>query len=231
VPIKRTYGEFGDACFAANALDLVGDRWTLIVVRELILGPKRFADLEEAARGITPAVLAERLRALRAAGIVQQVVLPDLARTRVYAATEWGRGLEEVLAALARWYSAGPDPTTAGGMTPDAVVLAMRKVAPEVPGELAPLTLRLYDERRPDPPVRDFRVGVVDGRLDVGPGIAVAPLATATAESTIWSQLLFGGLRLAAAERGGGVRIDGDRSTVARLVGLFAVSAAPGRAR
>jgi DNA-binding HxlR family transcriptional regulator len=231
VPIKRTYGEFGDACFSAKALDLVGDRWTLIVVRELILGPKRFADLEEAARGITPTVLAERLRALRGAGIVEQVVLPDLARTRAYVATEWGRGLEEVLAALARWYSAGPAPTIEGGMTPDAVVLAMRKVAPEVPGELAPLALRLYDERRPDPPVREFRVGVVDGRVDVGPGIAAAPGATATADSTVWSQLLFGGLRLAAAERGGGVRIDGDRGAVANLVALFAVTGASGRAR
>lgn len=89
MPVKLTYAHHGDACRAANALDLVGDRWTLIVVRELLLGPKRFADLQESVRGITPAVLSERLRSLRQAGIVDQVTLTDLARTRAYAVTEW----------------------------------------------------------------------------------------------------------------------------------------------
>ncbi|MQB01762.1 MAG: hypothetical protein GEU78_16025 [Actinobacteria bacterium] len=68
-PTNRTYADHGDACRAANALDLVGDRWTLIIVRELILGPKRFADLEATVRGITPAVLTARLRSLVDAGI------------------------------------------------------------------------------------------------------------------------------------------------------------------
>ena len=81
MPTKRTYGDLGDACRAANALDLVGDRWTLIVVREVILGPKRFTDLQESVRGITPAVLTDRLRSLRESGIIEQIVLPDLART------------------------------------------------------------------------------------------------------------------------------------------------------
>jgi DNA-binding HxlR family transcriptional regulator len=102
VPIKRTYGDLGDACRAANALDLVGDRWSLIVVREVILGPKRFADLQESVRGITPAVLTDRLRALQESGIIEQIALPDLARTRAYVATDWGRKLESVLESLAR---------------------------------------------------------------------------------------------------------------------------------
>lgn len=222
MPSKRTYGDLGDACRAANALDLVGDRWTLIVVREVILGPKRFADLQEAVRGITPAVLTDRLRALRAAGIVEQVVLPDPARTRAYVATDWGRGLEPVLEALGRWYSAGPDPGTSGGMTPDATVLAMRTMAPALSGEVPVVALRLYDERRPDPPVRDYRVAAVDGRLDVRTGVAPAAAATVTAESTVWSGLLFGDLPLARAERDGSVRVDGDRAAVVRLARLYA---------
>jgi DNA-binding HxlR family transcriptional regulator len=179
VPIKRTYGDFGDACRAANALDLVGDRWTLIVVRELILGPKRFADLQESVRGITPAVLTDRLRSLQQAGIIEQVVLPDLARTRAYGATDWGRKLETVLESLGRWYSAGPDPGTHGGMTPDAMVLAMRTMAPVVSGEVPIVALRLYDGRRPDPPVRNYRVAASGVRLDVRAGVA-QPAATVT---------------------------------------------------
>jgi DNA-binding HxlR family transcriptional regulator len=223
VPTRRTYGDLGDACRAANALDLVGDRWTLVVVREVILGPKRFADLQEAVRGITPAVLTDRLRGLQEAGIVEQVVLPDLARTRAYLATDWGRGLESVLESLGRWYSAGPDPSTPGGMTPDAMVLAMRTMAPPASfGEVPILALRLYDGRRPDPPVREYRVAAIDGSLDVRAGVAPESAATVTAESTVWSSVLFDDLPLSRAERDGTVRVEGDRDAVVRVVRLYA---------
>jgi len=223
MPTKRTYRDLGDACRAANALDLVGDRWTLIVVREVILGPKRFADLQESVRGITPAVLADRLRSLQEAGIIEQVVLPDLSRTRAYVATDWGRGLESVLESLGRWYSAGPDPSTAGGMTPDAMVLAMRTMAPPAPsGEVPILALRLYDGRRPDPPVREYRVAPIDGSLDIRAGAVSVPAAIVTAESTVWSRVLFDDLPLPRAERDGTVRVEGDRAAVVRVVRLYA---------
>ena len=221
LPVKRTYAHFGDACRAANALDLVGDRWVLIVVRELLLGPRRFADLQEAVRGITPAVLTDRLRSLQQAGIVEQVALVDLARTRAYAVTEWGRGLESVLGALGRWYSAGPDPSTSGGMTPDGMVLAMRAMALPAPGDLPATVLRLYDARRPDPPLRDYHLAAVDRVLDIRPGVAANPVATVTSESTAWSEVLFGGRPLADAERDGTVQVDGDRNTIERVVRLY----------
>ncbi|GIG92208.1 winged helix-turn-helix transcriptional regulator [Plantactinospora endophytica] len=221
MPTKRTFRDLGDACRAANALDLVGDRWTLIVVRELILGPKRFTDLQESVRGITPAVLTDRLRSLQENGIVEQVVLSDLARTRAYVATDWGRELESVLGSLGRWYSAGPDPRTDGGMTPDGTILAMRTMVPEVPGEVPVLALRLYDGRRSDPPMCDYRVAAIDGRLDVRAVVATEPAATVTAESTVWSSLLFEDVPLAQAERDGTVRVEGDRETVVRILRLY----------
>ncbi|MET8118479.1 helix-turn-helix domain-containing protein [Micromonospora sp. NPDC005189] len=221
MPTKRTFRDLGDACRAANALDLVGDRWTLIVVREVILGPKRFVDLQESVRGITPAVLTDRLRSLQETGIVEQVVLPDLARTHAYVATDWGRKLESVLESLGRWYSAGPDPRTDGGMTPDGTVIAMRTMAPLEPGEVPVLALRLYDGRRSDPPTRDYRVATVDGRLDVRAGVAMEPAATVTAESTVWSSLLFDNLPLASAERDGTVRVEGDREAVVQILRLY----------
>ncbi|WP_341719748.1 winged helix-turn-helix transcriptional regulator [Micromonospora sp. FIMYZ51] len=221
MPIKRNYADHGDACRAAYALDLVGDRWTLIVVREMILGPKRFADLMEAVRGIAPAVLSDRLRSLREAGIVEQVTLADLARTRAYVLTEWGRGLESVLASLGRWYSTGPDPRTRGRMTPDAVVLAMRTMAPSAPDDLPAIALRLYDARQPDPPVRNYRLAVVNGILTARPGVPADPALTLEAESTAWSEVLFGDLPLEDAERDGTVLIHGDRAPVDRLIPLY----------
>jgi hypothetical protein len=159
---------------------------------------------------------------LQSSGIVEAVVLPDLARTRAYVATDWGRQLESVLESLGRWYSAGPDPSTHGGMTPDAMVLAMRTMAPGLSGPVPAVALRLYDGRRPEPPTRDYVVAGVDGRLDIRAGDEPQPAATVTAESTVWGGLLFDDLPLARAERDGTVRIEGDRPAAVRLVRLYA---------
>ncbi|MFC7405101.1 winged helix-turn-helix transcriptional regulator [Georgenia alba] len=222
MPIRRTYAEHGDACRAANALDLVGEKWTLVIVRELILGPRRFAELQTAVRGITPAVLTERLRSLQEAGIVKQV-RPDGAGGQAYVATAWGRGLENVLRALGRWYSAGPDPVTTGEMTPDAMILAMRTMAPASPGMVPAVALWLNDARRPDAPVRGYAARATDdGALEVAAGEVTDPAATVTATATAWSSVLLGGVPLDDAERDGRVHVEGDRSAVVRLVELFA---------
>ena len=85
--VSRTYD---DACAAAHALDLVGERWALLVVRELLLGPKRFTDLRAGLPHISPNVLAQRLRELEGAGVVRRRKLPPPAASRVYELTPWG---------------------------------------------------------------------------------------------------------------------------------------------
>ena len=80
MPIKRSYADHGDACATAHAMELLGDRWTYPIVRELMLAPKRFSELAEGVRGITPATLTTRLRDLQAAGLVERVELPAPAR-------------------------------------------------------------------------------------------------------------------------------------------------------
>src|SRR5947199_3524354 len=96
----RSYNQF---CPAARALDLVGERWTLLVVRELLFGPKRYTDLQEGLPGIGPNVLAARLRALEGAGLVQKRRLPPPAASTVYELTEIGAGLRPVLMDLFQW--------------------------------------------------------------------------------------------------------------------------------
>src|SRR5690349_23072333 len=97
---KRSYE---DGCAAAHALDLIGERWALLVVRELVLGPKRFTDLRAGLPGISPNVLTQRLEELEAAAIVQRRKLPPPASAWVYELTDWGLELESVIMALGRW--------------------------------------------------------------------------------------------------------------------------------
>src|SRR5918997_5673996 len=101
----RTYC---DGCAAAHALDLVGERWALLVVRELLLGPKRFTDLRAGLPSASPNVLAQRLRELEEAGVVRRRKLPPPAASRVYELTDWGMELEPVIIGLGRWGARSP---------------------------------------------------------------------------------------------------------------------------
>src|SRR5215211_5767676 len=97
---KRSYGQY---CTVARALDVVGERWTLLLVRELSTGPKRFKDLLGGLPGIGTNLLTNRLKALEADGIVRRATLPPPAGSNVYELTELGRSLEPVIVALSRW--------------------------------------------------------------------------------------------------------------------------------
>jgi DNA-binding HxlR family transcriptional regulator len=101
----RTYD---DGCAAAHALDLVGERWALLVVRELLLGPKRFTDLRAGLPAVSSNVLSQRLRELEQAGVVRRRRLPPPAGSRVYELTDWGMELEPVIIRLGRWGPATP---------------------------------------------------------------------------------------------------------------------------
>src|SRR4249919_2386031 len=104
---------YGDACATAHALDLVGERWALLVMRELIFGPKRFSDLRASLPGISANVLTQRLEGLEQSGLVARRRLPPPAAAQVYELTEWGYESEPIFQALGRWASRSPlhDPT------------------------------------------------------------------------------------------------------------------------
>src|SRR6476469_412193 len=97
-----------DGCAARHALELVGDRWALLVVRELILGPKRFTDLRDGLRGISPNVLTQRLEDLEKGAVLVRKRLPPPASAWVYELTEWGQQLEPVIVSLGRWAARSP---------------------------------------------------------------------------------------------------------------------------
>lgn len=147
---RKTYGSYNDGCAAAHALDLIGDRWTMIVVRELLLGPKRFTDIQRDVMGIGPTVLTRRLGDLIAAGIAVKREI-DGHPGEAYELTPWGRRLEHVNAALAEWAVASPALPWDADMSPDTLILTMRAHArprPDLIGRSATVALHLTDSRR-----------------------------------------------------------------------------------
>ena len=118
---KRTYG---DSCGIARALDLVGERWALLVVRELLLGPKRFTDLRAGLPNLGPDVLTQRLRELTDSGLVERRKLDPPAGSWVYELTDRGRELEPVVIALGRWGSVAPMPPGEMRIGVDSTILA-----------------------------------------------------------------------------------------------------------
>jgi DNA-binding HxlR family transcriptional regulator len=199
----RTYG---DRCGVARALDLVGDRWALLVVRELLLGPKRFTDLRTGLRTIGPDVLSQRLRELEDAGVVRRRTLPPPAASRVYELTERGQELEPVVLALGRWGSRAPFPEGDATIGVDAFVIALKTLFDASADFEASVELRLGADR--------FHARVADGRLEVTRGSADRPDATIEGEPGPLAAALWHRQPLDAT-------IEGDRELAARFLSLF----------
>lgn len=225
---RRPYGSYNDGCAAAHALDLVGDRWTLIVTRELLLGPKRFSDIQRDVIGIGPAVLTQRLQDLEVSGIVQRRRLPTPGRIAVYELTEWGYGLESVNTALSLWAVASPALPREADMSPDTVVLAMRahaRPAPGAPGERR-VRLILTDSRRQVVEPVSYLARMTATATTVDRPLEPEPTnAEVTATTGDWKACIIGGVPLEQLTK---VRISGDHDTVRSLIQATSLSAPPG---
>lgn len=209
---KRSYG---DACRFAYALDLVGERWALLVVRELLLGPKRFTDLRRGLPNASPNILSERLRELEQAGVVHRRKLPPPAAVQVYELTEWGKELEPVVTRLGAWGARSPVPPEHRQIGTDSIVLALRSLfdPAAAAGLRASYELRLGDER--------FRIDVAGGELELGRGAPAEPSATLETDPGTFAALLAGQLPLEDALESGAARIEGGEREARRFLELF----------
>jgi DNA-binding HxlR family transcriptional regulator len=208
---KRTYQE---ACGIPRALDRVGERWSLLVVRELMLGPKRFTDLRTGLPHVGPDVLSQRLRDLEEAGVLIKRKLPPPAAAQVYELTDWGRELNDVLVALGRWGARAPAAPEGCGMSFDAHLLSLITLFDPslADGFETALELRLGEER--------FRA-IVGGDLTLERGEVDEPDAVVTTDHETLLALSHRRRELDEAESAGNIQIEGDREAVARFVGLF----------
>ncbi|WP_433335349.1 winged helix-turn-helix transcriptional regulator [Spirillospora sp. CA-294931] len=211
---KRSYL---DGCAVAHGLDLVGDRWALLVVRELLLGPKRFTDLRNGLPGAAPNVIAQRLRELETAGVVSRRTLGPPAVSKVYELTEWGLELEPVVIALGRWGGRSPAMRHDAPLSVDALVLALRALFN--PTAARGLTGRVALRFGLDA----FAASVSDGRFHVERADAAETDATVTADADTVNALLWGDLDLDEAIAAGTLRVEGDIALVRRFLTLFPV--------
>jgi len=211
MPPKRSYD---DPCGVARALDVVGERWALLVVRELLLGPKRFGALSSGLPGMSQNVLSQRLRELSEAGIVRRRTFGPPTSSHGYELTERGRELEPILHALARWGSRIPV-GSAAELSTDALMLALQTTFdPRAAGTLrARLELRIGDDR--------FRAEIGSGRFGISRGSAGRADAILTTGAATLRALVFGERTIADVVARGDLRIEGDRRVAARFTRCF----------
>ncbi len=211
-PARRRYE---DACAAAHALDLVGDRWALLVVRELIFGPKRFSDLRSGLPGISANVLAQRLEELDAAGVLRRRRLPPPAAAQVYELTAWGRESEPIFQALGRWAARSPahDPTLP--FSTASLLLSLRTMLDpgRAEGIDARVGLRVGGET--------FLAGIAGGRIEIEAGPLDGADAVFAGTAPAIAGAVYGGRKLVDLEAEGALRVEGDRALAGWFVTLF----------
>ncbi|ALG15193.1 winged helix-turn-helix transcriptional regulator [Kibdelosporangium phytohabitans] len=209
---RRSYG---DGCATAQALDIVGERWALLIVRELLLGPKRFTDLRADLPGVSPTVLAQRLREFTREGVVHHRRMPPPMSVHIYELTEWGCKLEPVIHMLGMWALQSPTPPCSPPQSVDANVLSLRVLFD--PGAARGRTLRFALNVSE----RSYRVCVLDGELDLARGEVHAPDATIDTDVLTLHAILHRTRSLREALDIGAIKINGDVAAVADLPVLF----------
>jgi DNA-binding HxlR family transcriptional regulator len=209
-----TSRSYGDACPIARALDAIGERWALLVVRELLLGPQRFSDLRRVLPGASSNMLTDRLRELEGHGLVRRRTLPPPAASSVYELTRRGRELEPVLDALGAWGAAEAAPM-GGTLTATSVLLFLRGSARAHPGPpLATYRVQLDD--------RVWTVSSPDGQMQIEPDEVAGPDASLCTDPGTLNALLLDPAGLDAAIAAGAIRVEGEISAVRQLLSVAA---------
>ena len=206
---------YEDACGAAHALDLVGERWALLVIRELMLGPKRFNDIRGGLPGISANVLTQRLEGLESAGVLVRRRLPPPASAQVYELTPWGYEAEPIFQALGRWAARSPTHDPSLPLSAVSLLLSFRTMFdPErATGLDARIGLRLGEE--------SFLVRISAGKIRAVRGTAAGTDLVLTAPAPIIAAAVYGGQKLEDLEAAGALRVEGDRALAERFVTLF----------
>ena len=212
---------YDDACGTAHALDLVGERWALLVMRELLLGPKRFSDLKADLPGISANVLTQRLEGLEASGVLLRRRLPPPAPAWVYELTPWGYECEPIMAALGRWAARSPghDPTLP--ISPVSILISFRTMfdPSRAAGLDAVVGFRFG--------VETFLARIADGEIAVGRGDLGEAEAVFEGSAPVLAAAVYGG-QLDKLEADRSLAVVGDRTLAQRFCTLFPLPAKAG---
>lgn len=207
---------YDDACAATHAMDIFGERWALPVMRELMLGPRRFGELKASISGISANVLTQRLDSLEEAGVVLRRKLPPPASVQVYELTEWGYQAGPIFQVMGRWGVRSPHHDPARPFSAVSLMLSFRTMMD--PARAAGVTLsigfRLGDQQ--------FLFGIEQGQVTIGRDISGADVVL-TGDTAALASAAYMDVPLADLEAEGRIRIEGNRDAAERFVTLFAL--------
>jgi len=206
---------YDDACGTAFALELVGERWSLLIVRELMFGPRRFSELRAGLPGISAKVLTERLEGLDRANILRRRVLSGRERGTLYELTEWGYAADEAIMALGRWAARSPDHDPRLPLSAASLMLSFRTMyqASRAPRPAFSACIVVGDE--------PFRLGISRAGIGIVRGEPKEPAFVLNAPSAMPIAALVYGKVPAADLAGEGLSWSGDAALLDRFVALF----------
>lgn len=209
---------YQDACGTAFAMELVGERWSMLIIRELMLGGRRFSDLRASLTGISAKVLTERLASLEVAGIVARRKLPPPAATQVYELTEWGYLAEPAIQELGRWAARSPGHNPQLPLTPVSFMLSLRTMIDHDKARNLDVTVSVTVSGE------CFIAELRDGKMPVRrgePGPADVIFESPRALPLL--RVFYGKYPLEEIEAQGELRVTGDRDLARRFIDLFAL--------
>lgn len=209
---------YQDACGTAFAMELVGERWSMLIIRELMLGGRRFSDLRASLTGISAKVLTERLASLEQAGILTRRKLPPPAATQVYELTEWGYLAEPAIQELGRWAARSPGHNPQLPLTPVSFMLSLRTMIDHDKARDLDVTVGVTVSGE------SFVTELKDGKMPVHrgePGEADVIFEAPRALPLL--RVFYGKYPIEEVEAQGELKVTGDRELARRFVDLFAL--------
>ena len=215
IPDSSRHRRYEDACGTAHALDLLGERWALLVVRELMFGPKRFSDLRADLSGISANVLTQRLEGLEEFGIVARRRLPPPASVQVYELTPWGLEIRPIIETMGRWAARSPHHDPSMPISSVALMSSFRTMfAPErAEGIDASFGVR-FDRK-------SFVIRITEREIAISREEFDAADVTFTGTPAALGAAVYGGQKLETLAAAGDLSVVGNRSLAERFLTLF----------
>jgi len=210
---RKSYQQF---CGLARSLDVIGERWTLLVIRELMFGPRRFVDVLEALPGIGSNTLTTRLRSLEEDGLITRETLPPPAASTVYRLTEAGQELEPVVIALGRWGMRRMEAGNAGNVfRPEWLLFGLKALVEPGGAGLPECDYQFHIDNSP------ILLRVRDGKVDVTATVSPAPDVTLETDGETIKEIGLGTLTPMQAVQAGRIKVDGKRALLGPLMKLM----------
>ena len=210
---------YDDACGTALALEFIGERWSLLIMRELVFGPRRFGEIRVNLPGISANVLTQRLDSLEAVGIVRRYRLPSPANVQVYDLTAWGHEAAPLMRAMGRWAARSPRHDPSLFMSAASAMMSLQALVDRAAAMALPVSVAFHF------PGEDFVTDVREGEIQVSRGVAETPDLAFTGDTMALRRTIYGKAPLARDGAGGTLAFVGDAALARSFIDLFRLPA------